>query len=115
MVSINANKRLLALLAAPFLGFSITQAGANESVAIVSEAIFSGVDNCRTRSQLITEVVTARESGVPLDRLLAVAGDDRTLHRLVQNAYESDRPAREQENAFYDACIDDIKRQIEQM
>jgi hypothetical protein len=107
---------LLLLLTLPFSQLSM--AADNEpgkDVEAVTTAVFAAAGNCRSDSLFIRQVVAAKEKGMELSRVMSVTNEDPGLIDLARRAYEDDRPANEQENAFYDACIEEKRQEIHRL
>ncbi|WJZ48868.1 hypothetical protein [Halomonas phage vB_HmeY_H4907] len=106
------NKVFLLLLVASVSGFSIEVKASSEDIEDVTTAIFSGVENCRTRSLLVRQVADAKDRGISQEQLISIAGSDQSLHEIVRQTYASDQPALEQSDNFLVTCLEDVRAQI---
>lgn len=111
----NLSKVFLGLLVVPLSTFSATALANTESVEVVADAIFSGVDNCLSRSLLVRQVADAKDRGIPQEQVISIAGGDQSLHEIVRKTYSSDQPALEQSDEFLVTCLEGVRAQISRM
>jgi hypothetical protein len=103
------------LLVAPLSSFSVSALANSEDVEVVTNAIFSGIENCRTRSLLVRQVADAKDRGISQEQLISIAGSDQSLHEIVRQTYASDQPALEQSDDFLVTCLEDVRTRIDRL
>lgn len=111
-------KWLLGVLLTPLLGaFAVADSESKQTstVQVTASAVFAAAENCRNRSLVLREAVNAKQQGLEMARVLSFAGNDEELQRLIRRAYESDAPANELEDEFYNQCIEGSRRRIRQL